>query len=112
MDLSAFLFSLGLLLAGIWLVFAISGDFKEKKRQAQRIALPGNRNPLTAAAARQTAHGQGRIAPSAARTPPPPVNMLAEAAPAGTEKAAAVDQFQGLTVSSIRETFERFTREL
>ncbi len=100
MDFSSLVFALGLFSAGVLLIFMISGDFKEKKRQVQKIPNSVQRTPHAANPVR-----------AIARQPSTPsrVNSVS-AATAAAVKVEAVDQFQGLSVAVLRETFERFTR--
>jgi hypothetical protein len=109
MELNALLFSLGLLLAGIWLIFTISGDFREKKRLEQRAAEPPRRHPHAARyvppVAQPSAANHSRQSSTPTRTDAP------IAAPKVAEKKEPVDPFQDLSVSVIHETFERFNRK-
>jgi hypothetical protein len=100
MDVSSLVFALGLFSAGVLLIFMISGDFKEKKRQVQKIPESVQRSP-------HAAHSVRAIARQAST--PPRVNSV-NTATAAAVNVEAVDQLQGLNVAVVRETFERFTR--
>jgi hypothetical protein len=97
---------------GIWLIFIISGDYKEKKRQEQRMIAAPIRHPPAPARPAAAPVARPRAAPSSLRSATPPALDSPDAASAGIEKSASLDQWQGLSVSAIRETFERFRREL
>lgn len=100
MDLSSLVFALGLFSAGVLLIFMISGDFKEKKRQVQRIPDSVHRSPHAA-----------RHLPAVARQSSTPSRVNAvNASRTAAVKVEAVDQLQSLNAAVVRETFERFTR--
>ena len=109
MDLNSLVFALGLFSAGVWLIVMISGDFKEKKKQVQRIPNAPRRNPQV---------GQ-RVAPSAqrntanvARRPSTPQAVSINKSPAAAEGIVAADSLQNMNAAMLRETFERFSREV
>lgn len=106
MEVSSVLFALGLFMAGIWLIFIISGDFKEKKRRAQRIPDMHRRRPH---AARHVSSGARGVAESSAQQQQPPVPDVDSTA--GVEKAGPTDESQGLNTAVVRERFEKFTSE-
>jgi hypothetical protein len=117
MELSSLLFSLGLLSAGIWLIFTISGDFKEKQRQGQRLdGAHAKRQPIARPAANAAARRAMTNAPRLSTALPleaPRAAAATAAARASVEQTkATVDQFQHLNAAVLRETFERFSREL
>lgn len=110
MELSAILFSLGLFSAGIWLIFTISGDFKEKRRRVQRIE--GVPRPSTHLA-RHASRSAPERAVSGARQLSTVKPVVAPGVAANAvEKFGTVDPFEGMNAAFLRETFERFTREL
>jgi hypothetical protein len=113
MELSSLVFALGLFSAGVWLIFMISGDFKAKKRQVQQIP-PGPRRGAQQPARRASIAGAQRSSTAVStRQPSTPRHVEAVGnSLAAVEKAGAVDPLQGLSVAFVRETFERFTREL
>jgi hypothetical protein len=110
MEISSLLFALGLFMAGIWLIFTISGDLKEKQRRAQRIPDVHRRRPH---AARHVSSGARGPAESAARqsTPVPEADAAAAASQTGGERTEPVDESQGLDAAVVRERFEKFTHE-
>ncbi|MDX6696414.1 MAG: hypothetical protein QOF02_4017 [Blastocatellia bacterium] len=116
MELSSILFAFCLLSAGIWLIFTINGDFKEKQRQGQRLAAsaPVKRLPAARPAAATARAATGRAMTNARQLSPAPTveSPRAAVAPAKVEQAGAIDPFQLLNTAVMRETFERFTREL
>jgi hypothetical protein len=118
MELSSLLFSLGLLSAGIWLIFTISGDFKEKQRQGQRLdgersRRPPIARPATNAAARRAMTNAPRLSTALPLEAPRAAAAATAAARASVEQTkATADQFQHLNAAVLRETFERFSREL
>lgn len=110
MEISSLLFALGLFVAGIWLIHVISGDFKEKTRRAQRIPDVQRRRPHAARHVSPAARG---VAASSALLPPPMQKADSAYAPtAGVERVGPIDLLQDLNAAVVRETFERFTREL
>jgi len=110
MELSALLFSFILLTAGLWLVFMISGDFKKRSRQEPSVPDAARRIPH---AARHVPSGASpRVAGSRQQSSTPPRAESPNASTADIEQALPVDRLQGLNVRVVRETFERFTREL
>ena len=113
MELSALLFSLGLLLAGIWLIFTISGDFREKRRQEPRAAEPLRRNPTAARyvppVARQRTNDNPRQPSKRAQAAA--TTTASDASSKSVEKTVPADPFEDLNASVIHETFERFTSE-
>jgi hypothetical protein len=101
MEISSLLFALGLFMAGIWLIFIINGDFKEKKRRAQQISDAQHRRPLPSR----------RVAQGGARQSPASKGNATDSATAGGESAEPIDEQQGLNTAVVRERFERFTHE-
>ncbi|HEX7997619.1 MAG TPA: hypothetical protein VF528_04305 [Pyrinomonadaceae bacterium] len=101
MEVSSLVFALVLFSAGVLLIFLISGDFKGKKVQVQRIPDAPQRSP----------HVAPRVSKGTRQTstPPPRLNAV-KPAPATAARVETADQFQGLNVALVRETFERFTR--
>jgi hypothetical protein len=100
MDLSSLVFALGLFSAGVLLIFMISGDFKEKKRQVQRIPDSVHRSP----------HATHNV-PAVARQPSTPSRVnTGDATRTMAVTVETADQLQSLNVAVVRETFERFTR--
>lgn len=108
MEISSLLFALGLFMAGIWLIFTISGDLKEKQRRAQRIPDVQRRRPH---AARHVSPGVRGATAGGAQQSPPVKEADAPASQAGVEKTGTVDESQGLDAAVVRERFERFTHE-
>jgi hypothetical protein len=100
MEVSSLVFALVLFSAGMLLIFLISGDFKEKKRQVQRIPDAPHRSP----------HGVPHASKGARQTSTPPRVNAIKPATATAARVETGDQFQGLSVALVRETFERFTR--
>lgn len=109
MEIGSLLFALGLFMAGIWLIFIISGDFKEKKRRAQSIPDVQRRRPH---AARHVSSGaRGGAESSARQTQPASKADSPGASTAGVEQAGPTDESQGLNTAVVRERFEKFTSE-
>lgn len=110
MDSSTILFALGSLMVGIWLIFVINGDFKEKRKGKP---LPGPMQPSKPAPVkrgRPTAGGAHSL--SNLRQPVVPPVKSAKASPAGAERgSAAGDRLESLDAAAVRKTFERFRRE-
>lgn len=105
MEISSLMFALGLLSAGIWLIFTINGEFKGKQRREQRLPIAPHRNqPL----ARQTSTARRTAALSRPAAPPAPT---AQIAPAVDEQKSVADKWQSLDASVVYEGFEKFTRE-
>jgi len=109
MDLNSLVFALGLFSAGVWLVFMISGDFKGKKKQVQRIPNAPRRSPQTG---RNVATSAQRSAANSARRPTTPQVNVVNNSPAAAERVVAADSLQNMNAAILRETFERFSREL
>lgn len=108
METNSLLFSLGLLLAGVWLIFTINNDLKEKRRQVQRVLDTPRRNPQMA---HRVSNGVWRETENNARhRPSPPPVEASKAATANSKKADVTDPWQTLNAAVVRETFERFTR--
>lgn len=109
MEISSLLFALGLFMAGIWLIFTISGDLKEKQRRAQRIPDVQRRRPH---AARHVSPGvRGATAGGVKQSPPVKEADAPDASQTSVEKTGMVDESQGLDAAVVRERFERFTHE-
>lgn len=108
METSALLFSLGLLLAGVWLIFTINSDLKEKRRQVQRIPDTPRRNPHTMPRVSNVV--QRETGNSARHKPSPPPLEASKAPTAKSKKADITDPWQTLNTALVRETFEKFTR--
>lgn len=111
MDSGSLVFSLGLFLAGIWLVLVIRSSFKTKKEKAQRIShshyrrhqarhISSTPNMTTTAADAAKSMRQTSTTTS--------VESL-ETARAGVNASQTAEQLQYLNLSSLRETFEKFT---
>lgn len=110
MEISSLLFSLGLFSAGIWLIFTINGDFKEKRRQGQRTA--GVPRPTPHLARHAARNAQGRAIGNARQLSASKPVSAPRATPNDVEKRGVTDQFEGLNAAFLRETFEKFKREL
>lgn len=110
MELSALLFSCILLTAGLWLIFMISSDFKKKRGQGQSV--PDAARRISPAARHIPSGTSPRIAGSRQQSSTPPRVESPNASTADIGQALPVDRLQGLNVRVVRETFERFTREL
>lgn len=110
MDVSSLLFAFCLLFVGVWLIVSISGDYKEQRRHEQRIPDRPRRN--LRAGHNDASRARTRVT-SNARQPstPAPVETL-KTSSVGVEKVGTVDQLQHLNVAFLRETFERFQRDL
>lgn len=105
MEISSLMFALGLLSAGIWLIFTINGEFKGKQRQEQRFSSPvPNRNQTLP---RQTTPARRTVLPP---TPAPPARA-AKIATVADERKGAADKWQSLDAAVVYEKFEKFTRE-
>jgi hypothetical protein len=111
MEFSSLVFALVLFSAGVWLIFMISGDFKGRKGQVQQIPPAPHRNPQRPRPAPIT--GARPHAFNSTRQTPTPQHVGAVGnALVVVEQAVAADPLQSLSVGMVRETFERFTREL
>jgi hypothetical protein len=110
MDVGTLLFALILLSAGIWLIYNVSGDFKEKGRQGQRFADVPYRKP----------HVANRSTPGACNSlervshtyPSAPKIDAQKASAVRLERLITADPLQSFSESFVREKFERFQREL
>ncbi|HEY0385532.1 MAG TPA: hypothetical protein VGC64_05950 [Pyrinomonadaceae bacterium] len=104
MEISSLMFALGLLSAGIWLIFTINGEFKGKQRREQRFppTLHGNQ-PL----ARQTQTAR-RTALSRPAAPPVPA---VKTEPLADKQQSASDKWETLDAAVVYERFEKLTRE-
>lgn len=109
MELSSLLFSVGLFSAGIWLIFTISGDFKEKRRQGQRTASVRPPHPARRVS---SSRAPGITATSALRISTTPPVDAPRAQPNEVDKQTSTDPFERLTAAFLRETFEKFRRDL
>jgi hypothetical protein len=108
MEISSLLFAFGLLSAGIWLIFTINGEFKEKQRREQGFPAAPNRNPQLARAPSSTAPRRAALArTSESPTPAHPAKIPL----AADERTTAADKWQSLDAAFVYESFERFTRE-
>lgn len=111
MDIGALLFALGLLMVGIWLIFKMSSDLKEKTRRPQAVAITPQRKPQPARQVSARVRQPLESRPRALEPPPAPQTERIGASPAGGERSAAgADQWEYLNVAMLRETFEKFTR--
>lgn len=109
METSALLFSLCLLLAGVWLIFTINSDLKKKRRQVPQVPETPRRNPHVA---HRVANVVQRETGNSARHRPSPLPINASnGVAANSNKADAIDQWQTLNTAFLRETFEKFTRD-
>lgn len=112
MDFGAVLFAFGLLMAGMWLIFSMSRDLKDKNRRTQQeieVALQ-QRRPTNGG--RASTAGRAR----ALSRPPAQVALALKAtrqgaSPARGETGATADQLQNLNAAFVRETFEKFIRK-
>lgn len=110
MDSSSILFALGSLMVGIWLIFVINGDFKEKRRGKPATGPMQPAKPAPVKRARPTAGGAHSL--SSLRQPVVPAVKAGKASPAGAERgSAAGDRLESLDAAAVRETFERFRHE-
>jgi hypothetical protein len=108
MEISSLMFALGLLSAGIWLIFMINGEFKGKQRHGQRFPPAPNRNqPL----ARQTSTARRTATTTALARPDAPPAPAVKIASVPDEQKRTTDKWQSLDASVVYERFEKFTRE-
>lgn len=109
MDTSSILFALGALMAGIWLIFIINGDFKEKRRGKHAFGPMPPARPT--AASRPRAVRTGAPSVNNLRRPAVPAVKATSGSPAGAEQGLVADQLENLDAAAVRETFERFRHE-
>ena len=110
MDFGAVLFAFGLLMAGMWLIFSMSRDLKDKKRRTQEIEVALQRRPMAVGRASTAVRARALSSPPA----PVPLALKAtgqDAFPARSETGATADQLQNLNAAFVRETFEKFIRK-